>query len=194
MNADDCHMLGLSALSLNLTLPVALLFKLHDLFTRLSRNDRGDNCQETADGSHPVSKCSHVHLSSSLMSIPNPTRSPSIPLDSTRRRLQKSEHHIRSFMNDLQGCRHFCQTGTSKGNDWTPQHRRHPTAKPGHTPGRPDHSLVVKKILVTSHHYLPPAGDTSHLTRSRHIFNQQDPTNRGRMVAGSNTRVTGGTH
>ena len=194
VNADNRHVLSLPTLGRKLTLPVTFLFELHNFFARPPRNDRSGNCQKSADSSHPVRNRPPVHLLSSLIPVPNLTRSPSIPLDSTRRRLQKPEHSVRRFMNGLQGCHHCCQTSKSKGNDWTTQHQRHPTAKPSHTPGRPDHGLVVKRILVTSHHYLPPASDTSHLTRSRHIFNQQDPTNRGRMVAGSDTRATGEVH
>ncbi len=62
------------------------------------------------------------------------------------------------------------------------------------TPTQAGHSLVMKKILVTSYHYLPPVSDTSHLTRSQRFFNQQDPTNHGRMVAGSKTRAISRAH
>ena len=51
-------------------------------------------------------------------------------------------------MNGLQGYRHFCQTGKSKGDDWTAQHQRHPTAKPGHALARPGHCLVQKRSDV----------------------------------------------
>ena len=50
MNTDNCHMLGLPALSLSLALLVALLLELHDFLARLPRNNRGGYCQQPTDG------------------------------------------------------------------------------------------------------------------------------------------------
>ena len=72
--------------------------------------------------------------------------------------------------------------------------RTRSTAKPGDALARPSYDLVVKKVLVTSYHYLSHVGDTSHLTRSQQFFNRQHPTNHARMVTGSNARAISRAH